>query len=106
MITRLNTLFSLLFKQEVVVLIIGAFMILFQQLYYGPETTELLGIDISWFPQTYLEIGKIVTGRVSEALLLTDYYSRGLMVIAAAILITEGLNVIAAKKITRQAFVR
>lgn len=106
LITRLNTLFSLLFKQEVVVLIIGAFMILFQQLYYGPKTTELLGIDISWFPQTYLEIGKIVTGRVSEALLLTDYYSRGLMVIAAAVLITEGLNVIAAKKITRQAFVR
>ncbi|MFC6463654.1 hypothetical protein ACFP65_01360 [Marinilactibacillus sp. GCM10026970] len=106
LISKLNTIFSLLFKQEVVVLISGAFMILFQQLYYGVETTELLGINISWFPQTYLDFGKIVTGRVNEAMLEGDYYLRGLIVLSVTILIAEVLVYLIAKHITRQKFVR
>ncbi|MEC6748287.1 hypothetical protein VXN63_06995 [Marinilactibacillus sp. XAAS-LB27] len=106
LISKLNTIFSLLFKQEVVVLISGAFMILFQQLYYGVETTELLGINISWFPQTYLDFGKIVTGRVNEAMIEGDFYMRGILVLSVTILIAEVLVYLTAKHITRQKFVR
>lgn len=106
LITRLNTWLSLLFKQEIVVLVAGVFILLFQQFYYGPETSELLGISISWFPQTYLNIGEVVTGRVGEALLMTDYYSRGLIVLCVTVIIVELLNYLASKWITRQKFVR
>lgn len=106
LITRLITVFSLLFKQEVVVLIAGVFILLFQQFYYGPETTELLGINISWFPQTYLNIGEVVTGRVGDALIMTNFYNRGLTVLGATIVLVEVLNYLASKGITRQKFVK
>lgn len=106
LITRLNTLFSLLLKQEVVVLIVGVFTILFQQFYYGPETKSLLGINISWYPQSYLNFGEVVTGRVNETLLMTNFYSRGLIVIMTTIVIVEILNYVTSKWITRQIFVR
>lgn len=59
--TRLNTLISLIVKQDVVVLIATSFALLFPFLYYGEETTELLGLNISWYPQTYYQVGGAAT---------------------------------------------
>lgn len=102
--TRLNTAFSLLLKQDVVVLIASTFMLLFPFLYYGEETTELLGVHLSWFPQTYFSFGEMVTGRTELMLGEAIPLSRGLLVLGVTIVILEGLNFILSKLITRQTF--
>ncbi|GAB2482029.1 hypothetical protein GCM10008929_04190 [Alkalibacterium psychrotolerans] len=102
--TRLNTAFSLLLKQDVVVLIASMFTLLFPFLYYGEETTDLLGVHLSWFPQTYFHFGEVVTGLVEQTLGQTIPLSRGLIVLAVTILILEGLNFLLSKLITRQKF--
>lgn len=102
--TRLNTAFSLLLKQDVIVLIASTFLLLFPFLYYGEETTELLGVHLSWFPQTYFSFGEVVTGRVELMLAETIPLSRGLLVLGITILTLEVLNYILSKLITRQKF--
>src|SRR5690625_7975767 len=81
--TRLNTLFSLWTKQSVVTMVLGIFTILFQFIYYGSDSEELLGIDISLFPQTYFDFGKVLTGRLEQQLLVTipNLFTRGLLVL-------------------------
>lgn len=102
--TRLNTLFSLILKQDVVVLIASTFTLLFPFLYYGEETIELLGIHLSWFPQTYFHFGEAVTGLVEQTLNQTIPLSRGILVLGVTILVLEGLNFGLSKLITRQKF--
>lgn len=104
--TRINTLFSLLFKQDVVVLIASVFLLLFPQLYYGAGTTELLGIDLTFYPQTYYQFGDVATGRLAEAFRMYIPEYRGIIVLIVTIFIIEGLNFLAAKAITRQQFIR
>lgn len=108
MFTRLNTLFSLWTKQSVVTMALGMFVVLFQFVYYGSEVTELLGIHIRQYPQTYFDFGKILTGRlelqIGEA--IPDLVSHGLWVLGLTILLIELLIMISSKKITRQRFVR
>ncbi|MCC5894009.1 MAG: hypothetical protein JJU16_00975 [Alkalibacterium sp.] len=102
--TRLNTLFSLILKQDVVVLIASTFTLLFSLLYYGDETTELLGIELSWFPQTYFHFGDFVTGYTEGMMQVPVPYARGLIVLGVTILIIEGLIYMSTKVVTRQKF--
>lgn len=103
---RLNTLLSLWTKQAVVTMALGMFTVLFQFIYYGSEATELLGLHIKQFPQTYFNIGKVLTGRfelqIGEA--IPDLFSQGLLVLGITIVIIELLIYISSKKITRQKF--
>lgn len=105
--TRINTLFSLWTKQAVVTMALGIFLVLFQFIYYGSDSTNLLGIHIKQYPQTYFDFGKVITGRlelqIGEA--IPDLYSHGLLVLSITILIVELLVIISSKKITRQKFV-
>lgn len=98
--TRLNTLFSLIFKHDIVTFIASVFVLLFPQLYYSGGTEELLGINLSFFPQTYYHFGDVVTSRLNVP------YDRGLLVLAITILVIELLNFGAAKLIKRQSYVR
>jgi len=98
--TRLNTLFSLLFKQDVVTFVASVFVLLFPLLYYSADTTELLGFDLTFYPQTYYHFGNVVTGRLNAP------YARGLIVLAVTLVIIEVLNVLAANYIKRQQYVR
>ena len=102
--TRLNTLVSLIVKQDVVVLIATSFALLFPFLYYGEETTELLGLNISWYPQTYYQVGGAATGMIDAIVQEPVPYSRGIIVLLVTLLIIEGLNYLASKLITRQTF--
>lgn len=102
--TRLNTLFSLILKQDVVVLIASTFTLLFSLLYYGEETTELLGIDLTWFPQTYFHFGHFVTGMVEATIETPIPYSRGLIVLCVTVLIIEAFTYLVTRFITRQKF--
>ncbi|MDZ7836388.1 MAG: hypothetical protein U5K84_14665 [Alkalibacterium sp.] len=76
---RLNTLFSLLFKQDVVTFVASVFVLLFPLLYYSADTTELLGFDLTYYPQTYYHFGNVVTGRLNAP------YARGLIVLAVTL---------------------
>lgn len=104
--TRLNTLFSLWTRQSVVTMVLGIFTVLFQFIYYGSESTELLGIDISLFPQTYIDFGKVLTGRLEQQLLIAipTLFSRGLIVLGLSVVVIEVLIYISSKRITRQRF--
>lgn len=105
--TRINTLFSLWTKQAVVTMAMGMFLVMFQFLYYGSDATELLGIEITNFPQTYFDFGKIITGRfeyqVGEA--FPALVSHGFLVLTLTIIVVEVLIYVSSKKITRQKFV-
>lgn len=105
--TRINTLFSLWTKQTVVTMALGIFLVVFQFLYYGADTSELLGIPIKHYPQTYFDFGKVITGRlelqIGEA--IPDLYSHGLLVLGSTIVIVELLLIVSSKKITRQQYV-
>lgn len=105
--TRLNTLFSLWTKQSVVTMVLGIFTLLFQFIYYGNDSEELLGMDISLFPQTYFDFGKILTGRFEQQLLVEypNLFTRGLTVLVITALIIELLIFASTKAITRQKFV-
>lgn len=82
------------------------FLVLFQFIYYGSDSIELAGIDISYYPQTYIDFGKIITGRfefkLAEA--IPTLYSRGLIILSITILLVEFLIYVTTKKITRQVF--
>lgn len=102
--TRLNTLFSLILKQDVVVLMASTFTLLFSLLYYGEETTELLGINLSWFPQTYFHFGDFAAGFTEGNLQAPIPYSRGLLVLGITVIIIEALIYVTTRFITRQKF--
>lgn len=104
--TRLNTLLSLWTKQSVVTMVLGMFLILFQTLYYGRDFFELADVDLSIFPQTYIDFGKVLTGRLEQNQLaaIPNLYTKGLIVLGLTILFTEGFIYGSSKIITRQKF--
>lgn len=105
--TRINTLFSLWTKQAVVTMALGMFLVLFQFIYYGSDSSELLGMEIKNFPQTYFDFGKILTGRfeLQIAEVIPELFSQGLIVLGLTIAIVEIAIYLSTKKITRQKFV-
>lgn len=104
---RMNTLFSLWTKQSIVTMALGMFLVLFQFIYYGSDSTELLGMDIQNFPQTYFDFGKILTGRfeLQIAETIPNIFSQGLIVLGLSILFVEIFIYLTTKIITRQKFV-
>lgn len=103
---RLNSLLSLWTRQSVLTMLIGMFTILFQFIYYGSDSTELAGLDISYFPQTYINLGNIINGRFEFQMAqeIPNLYSRGVTVLIICILVIEIFIYLTSKKITRQVF--
>ena len=104
--TRLNTLLSLWTRQSVVTMALGFFILLFQFIYYGSDSRLLLGFPITNFPQTYFDIGKVITGRfeLQIATPVPDLFTHGLLVLGATILVTEIMTFMSSKIMTRQKF--
>lgn len=104
---RLTVLFSLVFKNEVVVLALGIFAVVFEKIYYSRRMRDVFGIDLSWFPQTYIDFGKVVTGEKNFLLNTPSITAgKGLLVVGTTILVVEGLLWVATKYVPRQRFVR
>lgn len=103
---RLTALFSLLFRQEVVVFLAGIFTFLFERLYYSRTTRQILGMDVSYFPQTYFDFGKVITGE-KNFLLNTGTITpeKGLISLIVTVLVVELLLVAATRWRTRQKFI-
>src|SRR5690606_37124924 len=57
---RLNAMLGLLFKNAWLVLMVSTVLLFSELIYFSRTTNKLFGIDISNFPQTYFEFGKII----------------------------------------------
>jgi hypothetical protein len=103
--TRLNTIFSLLFKNQWIVLFISTIILFSERFYYSRSTRELFGIDVSSFPQTYFEFGNVVAGEKIFLLNLdTITYVKGITVLLITIFVTEIVLFIVSKLINKRRF--
>ncbi|MCM3711513.1 hypothetical protein [Sporosarcina luteola] len=102
---RLNVVLSLLFKNEWIVLFISSLILFSERLYYARSTQELFGKDISLFPQTYFDFGKIVDGE-KNFLLNTETitYAKGVLVLLITYFIIEVILFIVSHVINKRRF--
>ncbi|REB06116.1 hypothetical protein DVB69_14390 [Sporosarcina sp. BI001-red] len=102
-IIRINVILSLLLKNEWLVLMLGTLVIFSERLYDPRTTREILGIDISYFPQTYFDFGKIVTGE-KNFLLNTETITlaKGVVVLLVAAAIIEAVLFVLSRVVTKR----
>lgn len=87
---RLNMIFSLLFRNEWIASVLGTLCLFGERFYYSRETRELFNIDISYFPQTYFDFGKVVTGEKNFLVNLeTITYVKGMIVLLITLVLIE-----------------
>lgn len=102
---RINAIFSLLLKNTWIVLMLSSILLFSEFIYFSRTTRELFGVDISLFPQTYFDIGKIVTGEKLYLLNhLTMSYEKGWIVLIITILIIEIVLFIVSRIVSRRRF--
>ncbi|MCG3088740.1 hypothetical protein [Sporosarcina cyprini] len=90
MFVRLNMVLGLLFKNEWIVLFCSSLFLFSERLYFTRSTRELFGKDISLFPQTYFDFGKIINGEKNYLLNTeTILYSKGILVLLITYLVIE-----------------
>lgn len=103
--TRLNMALSLLLKNEWLVLMISSLLLFSERIYFSRTLRESFGIEISYFPQTYFEFGKVITGDKNFLVNLeTITYSKGLVLFFVAILMTELVLFIISRIVNKQRF--
>ena len=102
---RLNIVLSLLFKNEWIVLFISSLILFSERLYFSRSTRELFGKDISLFPQTYFDFGKIIDGE-KNFLLNTEtiFYSKGILVLLITYLVIEVILYIVSLIVNKRRF--
>lgn len=105
LLTRLNMVFSLIFRNAWVVLMICSIILFAEQIYLTRTSREIFGIDIAFLPQTYFDFANVITGE-RMYLLNTDSitYTRGLLVIGITIIVVEIMLFIMSKTIGKRRF--
>lgn len=103
LVIRLNIILGLIFKNEWIVLLLGTLAVFSERLYATRSTRELAGIDVSYFPQTYFDFGKIVTGE-TNFLLNTETITlgKGFAVLLITLLVLEVILFILSRVITKR----
>lgn len=103
--TRLNMIFSLIFKNAWVVLMVSSMILFVEQLYLTRTSRDLFGIDIAYFPQTYFDFGNVITGE-RMFLLNTDSitYTKGFLVIGLTMIVVEIVLWLLSKTIGKRRF--
>lgn len=102
---RLNLVFSLLFRNEWIVLMVSSLFLFSERLYFARDFRELFGIDISYFPQTYFEFGKVVTGEKNYLVNLeTITYVKGITVLVATVFVIECILFIVSRIVNKRRF--
>ncbi|MFC5604159.1 hypothetical protein [Sporosarcina koreensis] len=102
---RLNIVLSLLFKNEWIVLFISSLLLFSERLYVTRSTRELFGKDISLFPQTYFDFGKIIDGQKNYLLNTeTITYAKGILVLLITYFIIEVILFIVSLVINKRRF--
>lgn len=102
---RLNIVFSLLFKNEWLVLLISTLVLFSERLYFTRRLRELFGIEISYFPQTYFDFGKVVSGEKNFLVNLdTITYVKGITLLVSTIFIIECILFIVSRIVGKRRF--
>ncbi|MCM3636975.1 hypothetical protein M3152_04515 [Sporosarcina luteola] len=102
---RLNAILGLLFNNEWLVLLVSSLLLFSDRLFVSRTTREIFGKDISFFPQTYFDFGKIVNGD-KNFLLNTETitYMKGIFVLLITIAVIELVLFILSKIINKRRF--
>lgn len=102
---RLNIIFSLVFKNEWLVLVISSLLLFSEKLYLTRTSRELFGIDISLFPQTYFDFGNVITGEKNFLLNTTTMaFSTGILVLLVTVVVMEGILFVMSRIINKRRF--
>jgi len=102
---RLNVILGLLFKNEWLVLLFSSLILFSDRLFVSRTTREIFGKDISFFPQTYFDFGKIVIGDKSFLLNTeTITYTKGIIVLLISLAIIELVLYILSRLINKRRF--
>lgn len=102
---RINAFLSLLLKNTWAVLMVSSAFLFSEFIYFSRTKSELFGLDMSNFPQTYFDIGNILTGEKNYLLKLdTMTYTKGLFILAMSIIIIEILLFIVSRIVTKRRF--
>jgi len=104
---RINAVLSLVFRHDIVVMIIGFLLVAFNRIYSGGSEETLLGLPAHIFPQNYFEFGNILNG-VQNYLTMSDRFTfmNGLIVLAVTIVVIEIILYIIIFWMDRQKFER
>lgn len=107
LMVRLNTFLSIWTKNSIITMFTGIFMIVSQKIYYSNEFLQQTKMDHRYFPQTYIEFGKILTGRFEQITEIDQptIWIQGLIILLVTIFITELLVYLSSKKMHRQKYV-
>lgn len=104
---RLNMMLSLMLKNEWLVLFISTLILFSERLYFARDLREIMGIEISHFPQTYFEIGKVLLGEKNYLVnLSTITYMKGIVLLLLTIIVVEILLWLVSLLVNRQRFYR
>lgn len=88
--TRLNAILSLLFKNTWLVLMISTILLFAERIYFSRTKKTIFDIEISHFPQTYFEFGKVITGEKNFLVNLeTITFDKGMLVLLITLLMIE-----------------
>jgi len=102
---RVNMIFSLLFKNEWVVILLSSFLLFSERLYYARDKRTLFNIGIDKFPQSFFDFGKIVTGEKNFLLNMNELtYGKGIVIMFISLIVVEILLLLAAKLVTKERF--
>ncbi len=104
---RLNAIFSLLFKNPWIVIMVSTVLLFVERIYYFRTTTELFGIDLSYFPQTYFDFGRVISGEKYYLIHLESItYQQGIIVLLSSIVVLEIILFVISRAINKRKFYR
>ncbi len=104
---RINAVLSLVFRHDIVVMIIGFLLVAFNRIYSGGSEETVLGLPAHIFPQNYFEFGTVLNG-VQNYLTMSDQFTfvNGLTVLTVTIAVTEIILFVIVFWMDRQKFER
>lgn len=104
---RLNAVLSLVFRNDIIVMIAGFAIVAFNRLYNGGGEETFLGLSAHIFPQNYFEFGNILGGRQNFLTLSSEFtFNNAVLVLIFTIIIIEIILALVATWMTRQKFAR
>lgn len=104
---RINAVLSLVFRHDIIVMIIGFLIVAFNRIYSGGSEETVLGLPVHIFPQNYFEFGAVLNG-VQNYLTMSDQFTfmNGMIVLTATIAVIEIILYVIVFWMDRQKFER
>ncbi len=106
-IIRISMLLSLIFRQDMIVLVLGILLVTVTSIYLADGSEGIFGIDPWYLPQNYIEIGRVLMGEQNFVAFTDQFtFTNGLITMGITLLVVEVLLLIASFIMNRQRFER